>query len=123
VTVFKFQHTGYPRFQPEWPDYLLVFVMYQTPVPHPGTSSRGADQLAERINPVLQGMYLYSMNYLRHEYEFEINKKKSAFDYITETVRNRTVTMSPIIPLTDTQSFTVLARRCIMFIRTDTDFF
>ena len=54
---------------------------------------------------------------------FEINKKKSAFDYMTRTVRLRTVPVSRFIPLTDIQSFTVLARRCILLGRTDTDFF
>jgi hypothetical protein len=50
-------------------------------------------------------------------------KKNSAFDYITGTVRKRTVLISAIGSLTDIQSFNVLARHCIILVRTDTDFF
>src|SRR5258708_11106657 len=50
-------------------------------------------------------------------------KKNSAFDYITGTVRKRTVLISAIGSLTDIQSINVLARHCIILVKTDTDFF
>jgi hypothetical protein len=46
----------------------------------------------------------------------------AAFDYITYTVRKRTVPFVLIAPPIDFQPFTVLAWHCIIIVRTDAGF-